>query len=61
MGQMHLFIRETVILHWNEKSYTKPVMTFHLIFITWGTLLLEYPSYAFRNEERELQESAAHL
>jgi hypothetical protein len=61
MGQMHQFIRETVILNWNEKSYTKPVMTFHLVFITWGTLLLEYPSYVFRNKEGELQESAADL
>jgi hypothetical protein len=61
MGQMHQFIRETVILNWNEKSETNPVMTFYLIFITWGTLLHEYPSYVFRNKEDGFQESAAHL
>jgi hypothetical protein len=36
-------------------------MTYHLIFINCGTLLLEYPSYVFRNEESQLQESAGHL
>jgi uncharacterized protein (DUF486 family) len=61
MGQMHRFVRETVTFHWNGKIYTNPAMTFHLIFITWGTLLLEYQSYIFRNKEGELQESAAHL
>jgi hypothetical protein len=29
-------------------------MTAHLTFISCGTLLLEYPSYEFRNEEGQL-------
>jgi hypothetical protein len=59
MGQVHQFTREAVILNWNEKSDTNLVKTFHLIFITWGTILPECPSYVFRNKEGELQESAA--
>jgi hypothetical protein len=61
MGQMHQLIRETVILNWNEKSYTNPVMTFNLIFVIWGTLLLEYPPYVFRNKESKLQENATQI
>jgi len=61
MGQMHLFIRETVIFNWNEKSYTNLVMTSHMIFITWENLLLQYRSYVFRNKKGALQEIAAHL
>jgi len=51
MVQMHQFIRETLILNWNEKSFTNLLMTFNLILITWGALLLEYPSSVFRNKK----------